>query len=184
MRLQVAVFCWMARQCNSVGVKSKSMRLCVIKTLLNYLFPLQDLMAFCKTPPFLEGAQLSQLSLDSLTCAETHLDSDNDQIMSQVNAMFSDINENFTMINSSNNVSFIIFIDWFEFQLTMILFRFRSNLLTSTLLRRTFSTWTGSFIWIKRFSSTHWWLSKDQMCECVWISQRWASQTIFSHSWT
>lgn len=96
-------------------------------------------MAFCKTPPFLEGAQLSQLSVDSLTCAETHLDSDNDQIMSQVNAMFSDINENFTMINSSYNVGFIT-IDWFEFQLTIVLFRFRSNLLTSTLRRQTFST--------------------------------------------
>lgn len=62
-------------------------------------------MAFCKTPPFLEGAQLSQLSVDSLTCTETHLETDNDQIMSQVYTMFSDFNDNFTMMNSSNNVS-------------------------------------------------------------------------------
>lgn len=65
----------------------------------------QDLMAFCKTPPFLEGAQLSQLSVDSLTCSENHLESDNDQIMSQINTMFSDFNDNFTMINSSSTVS-------------------------------------------------------------------------------
>lgn len=64
-------------------------------------------MAFCKTPPFLEGAQLYQLSVDSLTCTESHLDSDNDQIMSQVNTMYSDFNDNFTMINSSSNVSFL-----------------------------------------------------------------------------
>lgn len=62
-------------------------------------------MAFCKTPPFLEGAQVSQLAVESLTCSETHLESDNDQIMSQVNTMFSDFNENFTMINSSSSVS-------------------------------------------------------------------------------
>lgn len=61
-------------------------------------------MAFCKTPPFLEGAQLSQLSIDALTCAETHLETDNDQIMSQVIAMFSDFNDNFTMVNSSCTV--------------------------------------------------------------------------------
>lgn len=62
-------------------------------------------MAFCKTPPFLEGAQLSQLSLESLTCAETHLE-ESDQIMSQVNSMFSDFIDNFTMTNSSSNVRF------------------------------------------------------------------------------
>jgi hypothetical protein len=63
-------------------------------------------MAYCKTPPFLEGAQLSQLSVETLTCSETHLENDNDQIMSQVNTMFSDFNDNFTMVNSSGNVSF------------------------------------------------------------------------------
>lgn len=62
-------------------------------------------MAFCKTPPFLEGAQLSQLSIDSLTCTENHLEADNDQIMSQVNTMFGEIRDNFTMVNSSVNVS-------------------------------------------------------------------------------
>lgn len=62
-------------------------------------------MAFCKTPPFLEGAKLSQLSVDSLTCTETILENDNDQIMSQVHTMFSDFNDNFTMINSSSSVS-------------------------------------------------------------------------------
>lgn len=70
-------------------------------------------MAFCKTPPFLEGAQLSQLSVDSLTCAETHLENENDQIMSQVNQMFSDFNDNFTMINSSSNVSFAVLLEIF-----------------------------------------------------------------------
>lgn len=74
------------------------------ETYFIYEFNSQDLLAFCKTPPFLEGAQLSQLSVDSLTCAESHLDTDNDQIMSQVNSMFSDFSDNFTMINSSNNV--------------------------------------------------------------------------------
>lgn len=62
-------------------------------------------MAYCKTPPVLEGAQLSQLSLDTLTCSETHLESDNDQIMSQINTMFSDFVDNFTMVNSSSDVS-------------------------------------------------------------------------------
>lgn len=62
-------------------------------------------MAFCKTPPFLEGAQISQLSIDSLTCTENHLEADNDQIMSQVNTMFGEIRDNFTMLNSSVNVS-------------------------------------------------------------------------------
>lgn len=65
-------------------------------------------MAFCKTPPFLEGAQLSNLSVDALTCAETHLESENnDQIMTQVTTMFSDFNDNFTLVNSSSNVSLI-----------------------------------------------------------------------------
>ncbi|CRL08738.1 CLUMA_CG021227, isoform A [Clunio marinus] len=70
-------------------------------------FDSKNLMAFCKTPPFLEGAQLSQLSIDSLTCAETHLESENDQIMFQVNSMFSDFNDNFTMINSSSSIMFV-----------------------------------------------------------------------------
>jgi hypothetical protein len=62
-------------------------------------------MAFCKTPPFLEGAELSQLSIDSLTCAESHMETDNDEIMSQVISMYNEINDNFTMINASNHVS-------------------------------------------------------------------------------
>lgn len=63
-------------------------------------------MAFCKTPPVLEGAQLSQLPIDSLTCTENYSENDNDKIMNQVNDMFSDFNENFTMINASSNVSY------------------------------------------------------------------------------
>lgn len=63
-------------------------------------------MAFCKTPPYLEGAQLSQLKSDSLTCSETgHLEMDNEKIMRQVNTMFKDLSDNFTMTNSSSNVS-------------------------------------------------------------------------------
>lgn len=63
------------------------------------------MMAFCKTPPFLEGAQVSQLSIDSLTCTESHLE-ENDQIMTQITGMFNDFVDNFTMVNSSHNVSF------------------------------------------------------------------------------
>lgn len=55
-------------------------------------------MGFCKTPPFLEGAQLSQLSIDSLTCAETNLESENDQILIQANEIFRDnFSENSTV---------------------------------------------------------------------------------------
>jgi hypothetical protein len=60
-------------------------------------------MAFCKTPPFLEGAQLSQLPVDSLTCSEPSLESEN-VVMTQVFQMFSDIVDNFTMVNSTSNV--------------------------------------------------------------------------------
>ena len=64
-------------------------------------------MAFCKTPPFLEGAQLSQLEIEKLTCAEVnHLESDtDDRIMQQINSIYVDFLDNFTLVNSSYNVS-------------------------------------------------------------------------------
>jgi hypothetical protein len=65
-------------------------------------------MAFCKTPPFLEGAQLSQLEIEKLTCTEvSHLDTDGDEIMIQINKMYNDFLDNFTMTNSSSNVSIL-----------------------------------------------------------------------------
>lgn len=102
----------------------------------------QDLMAFCKTPPYLEGAQLSQLPLDSLTC-ESSLDNENDHTMMQVNQMFGDFSDNFTMLNSSNNVS--------HYSTRTILSRFfnesfcRSNFSSTTSQRRTSWTSIGSF---------------------------------------
>ncbi|XP_070497318.1 uncharacterized protein Lrt [Chironomus tepperi] len=68
-----------------------------------------DLMAFCKTPPFLEGAQLSQLEIEKLTCAEVnHLESDtDDRIMQQINSIYSDFLDNFTLVNSSYNIKFL-----------------------------------------------------------------------------
>lgn len=63
-------------------------------------------MAFCKTPPFLEGAQLSQLEIEKLTCAEvSHFEQDTDEIMQQINGIYGDFLENFTIVNSSSNVS-------------------------------------------------------------------------------
>lgn len=64
-------------------------------------------MAFCKTPPVLEGAQLSQLPIESLTCTENYSEAENDEIMNQINSMFNDVSDNFTMINSSSTVSYL-----------------------------------------------------------------------------
>jgi hypothetical protein len=62
-------------------------------------------MAYCKTPPFLEGASLSQIEIEKLTCAEVnHLETDEDEIMQQINNMYNDFLDNFTMMNSSNKV--------------------------------------------------------------------------------
>lgn len=61
-------------------------------------------MAYCKTPPFLEGASLSQVEIEKLTCAESHMDMENDEIMQQINNMYNDFLDNFTMTNSSNKV--------------------------------------------------------------------------------
>lgn len=61
-------------------------------------------MAYCKTPPFLEGASLSQIEIEKLTCTEPHMDTENDDIMHQINNMYNDFLDNFTMTNSSNKV--------------------------------------------------------------------------------
>ncbi|KAG5678843.1 hypothetical protein PVAND_008476 [Polypedilum vanderplanki] len=68
----------------------------------------QDLMAFCKTPPYLEGAQLSQLEIEKLTCTEVnHLDSDGDEVMQQISKIFNEFLDNFSLINSSSNIKFL-----------------------------------------------------------------------------
>lgn len=62
-------------------------------------------MAVCSTPPFLEGASLYQVAIESFTCSDaSSIELDNNHIMSQINAMFHEINDNFTITNSSNNV--------------------------------------------------------------------------------
>lgn len=61
-------------------------------------------MAYCKTPPFLEGASLSQVEIEKLTCSETHMDTESDEVMQQINNMYNDFLDNFTMTNYSNNV--------------------------------------------------------------------------------
>lgn len=63
-------------------------------------------MAYCKTPPFLEGASLSQVEIEKLTCTEVSHDTDGDEILQQINNMYSDILDNFTMMNSSSKVRF------------------------------------------------------------------------------
>lgn len=62
--------------------------------------------AVCATPPHLEGAPLSQVSVKNLTCDNDNShEIDNENIMKQVNLMFGEIYENFTITNYSNNVS-------------------------------------------------------------------------------
>lgn len=62
-------------------------------------------MAVCSTPPFLEGAPLYQVAIESFTCSDaSSLELDNDHIMKQINAMFSEVNDNFTITNSTNSV--------------------------------------------------------------------------------
>lgn len=66
-------------------------------------------MAYCKTPPFLEGALLSQIEIEKLTCTEVnHLETEGDEVMQQINAMYHDFLENFTITNTSNKVSDLI----------------------------------------------------------------------------
>ena len=67
-------------------------------------------MAFCKTPPFLEGASLSQIEIEKLTCTEVSHDTDGDEILQQINNMYSDILDNFTMMNSSSKVRVFYFL--------------------------------------------------------------------------
>lgn len=62
-------------------------------------------MAYCKTPPFLEGASLSQIEIEKLTCTEvSHLETEDDEIMQQINNMYNDFLDNFLMMNSSSKV--------------------------------------------------------------------------------
>lgn len=73
-------------------------------------------MAYCKTPPFLEGASLSQVEIEKLTCTEVSHDTDGDEILQQINNMYSDILDNFTMMNSSSKVRFSKLIIYYFFQ--------------------------------------------------------------------
>jgi hypothetical protein len=60
----------------------------------------------------LENALVSQLEIEKLTCAEVnHFDTDasDNHIMQQINKIYNDYLDNFTMTNSSDNVSNIIF---------------------------------------------------------------------------
>jgi hypothetical protein len=81
-------------------------------------------MAFCKTPPYLEGAQLSQLDVEKLTCTEvSHLDPEgDDEVMLQINKIFNEFLDNFSLINSSSNVSHIKLIQLEQCQLTNVSF--------------------------------------------------------------
>lgn len=94
-------------------------------------------MGFCKTPPFLEGAQLSQLSVATLTCTETHLESDSDQILTQANKIFSDFADNYTLTMLEQSfVSLELAFD-FDFKLHLNFIFHRSSSMTTPSLRLT-----------------------------------------------
>lgn len=61
-------------------------------------------MAYCKTPPFLEGASLSQVEIEKLTCAETHMETEPDEIMQQINDIYGKFLDSYSITNYSNNV--------------------------------------------------------------------------------
>ena len=79
--------------------------------MLNFL---KDLMAYCKTPPVLEGASLFQIEIEKLTCTESHMETENDEIMQQINSMFNDFLDNFTMTNSTSKVNLRIIFKTFR----------------------------------------------------------------------
>ena len=73
--------------------------------------------AICATPPHLEGAQLSQVAVEALTCEtiDTNTHIENDIIMRKISTTLEKhINEKFTISNNSSNVSVIDF--WFDFK--------------------------------------------------------------------